>query len=61
MGLIQDHVFDKFIGLKCKYDDINYDPKSIDLVEEFATGIVLGNNHERVIVAKHNGESKGIL
>ena len=58
---IQDHFLEKVNQLKCINDDFNYDPKSLDLVEKFATGIVLGNNHERVFVAKHNGEQKGIL
>ena len=60
MGLILDKVLDIVTGLKCINDDFNYDPKSIDLVKEFATGIVQGNNHERTIVAEHKAESKGI-
>ena len=38
MGLILDKVLDIVTGLKCINDDFNYDPKSIDLVKEFATG-----------------------
>ena len=36
---IQDHFLEKVNQLKCINDDFNYDPKSIDLVEEFATEI----------------------
>ena len=56
---IQDHFLEKVNQLKCINDDFNYDPKSIDLVEEFATEIVQGKNTERAIVARHKGESIG--
>ena len=56
---IQDHFLEKVNQLKCINDDFNYDPKSIDLVEEFATEFVHGKNTERAIVARHKGESIG--
>ena len=56
---IQDHFLEKVNQLKCINDDFNYDPKSIDLVEEFATEIVQGKITERAIVARHKGESIG--
>ena len=56
---VQDYLSDKFTSLNCINDDFNYDPKSIDLVEEFANDIKQGSSQERAIVARHKGESDG--
>jgi acetylornithine deacetylase len=56
---VQDYLSDKFTSLNCINDDFNYDPKSIDLVEEFANDIKQGSSLERAIVARHKGESDG--
>tara|TARA_B110000196_G_C21100566_1_gene642398 strand:+ start:168 stop:1463 length:1296 start_codon:yes stop_codon:yes gene_type:complete len=56
---VQDYLSDKFTSLNCINDDFNYDPKSIDLVEEFANDIKQGSSQERAIVARHKGESVG--
>lgn len=56
---VQDYLSDKLTSLKCINDDFNYDPKSIDLVEEFANDIKQGSTQERAIVARHKGESDG--
>ena len=56
---VQDYLSDKFTSLNCINDDFNYDPKSIDLVEEVANDIKQGSSQERAIVARHKGESDG--
>ena len=56
---IQDHFLKKVSQLKCINDDFKYNPNSINLVEEFANEIVQSKNSERVIVAKHKGQSDG--
>mgnify|MGYP000852752686 FL=1 len=56
---IQDNVLEKFTALRCINDDFDYDPKSIDLVEEFATDFVQSKKRERAIVARYKGESDG--
>ena len=56
---VQDYLSDKFTSLNCINDDFNYDPKSIDLVEEFANDLKQGSSQERAIVARHKGESDG--
>jgi len=56
---VQDHLLEKFTNLKCINDDYNFDPKKIDLVEEFASDTKHGTKYERAIVAKYKGESDG--
>ena len=56
---VQDHLLEKFTNLKCINDDYNYKPKTIDLVEEFASDTKHGTKYERAIVAKYKGESDG--
>ena len=56
---VQNYLLDKFTSLNCIIDDYNYDPKSVELVEEFAIDLKQGSSPERAIVARHKGESDG--
>ncbi len=55
---VQEHFLEKVTKLKCKKDDFNYNPNSLELIEEFASQIGQeGIINERSIVATHEGQS----
>ena len=55
---VQDYLSDKFTSLNCINDDFNYDPKSIDLVEEFANDLKQRFPKVGISIFFHNVEAR---